>query len=131
MSQFTISERHQRSYSPLGLMVLSGPGEEYKAGSHWMVGDQNGYAEIRLMHDSKAYMKNTLYVEHLVIKEDRRRRGYGSMLFRKIEAMARNLGVDYVQLDSESDAVGFWYKMGFTALDVIYYQNKTAMIKEI
>jgi ribosomal protein S18 acetylase RimI-like enzyme len=53
------------------------------------------------------------------------------MLFRKIEAMARNLGVDYVQLDSESDAVGFWNKMGFTALDVIYYQNKTAMIKEI
>ncbi len=96
-----------------------------------MVGDQNGYAEIRLMHDSKAYMKNTLYVEHIVVKENKRGVGNGSLLFRKIEAMARNIGVDYVQLDSESDAVGFWYKMGFTALDVIYYQNKTAMIKEI
>lgn len=131
MSQFIVSERHRRSYSPSGLSVLRGPGEEYEAGSHWIVGDQHGYAEIRLMHDSKAYHYNTLYIENIVIKEPQRGHGYGRNLYQKIEEFARNINLEYIQIDSEQEANGFWHKMGFTDIDVIYYQNKTAMIKEI
>ncbi len=131
MNQFTESERHRRSYAPKGLSVLRGPGEDYSHGAIWVVADQHGYAEVRFMHDSKAYYENTLYIEDIRIKENERRKGFGRLLYEKIEAMARNMGVDYIQLDSEMDAVGFWRRMGFRDLDAVYYQNKTAMIKEI
>lgn len=45
------SDRHWRSYSPVGLLVLRGPREEYDKGSHWVVGDEHGYAEVILMKD--------------------------------------------------------------------------------
>jgi ribosomal protein S18 acetylase RimI-like enzyme len=112
-------------------MVLQGPGERYKQGSHWVVGDQHGFAELHLMRDSKSYFKNTLYIEHLAIKESCRGRGHGRALYNKIEVFARNIDVDYIQLDSEQEAVGFWYKIGFKKLDVIYYKNKTAMIIDV
>ena len=131
MNQFTESKRHQRSYTPEGLSVLRGPGEEYSAGAIWTVGDQHGYAELMLMHDSKAYHPKTLYIEDIRIKENERKKGYGRQLFQKIETMAKKMGLDYIQLDSELDAVGFWHKMNFKDIDVVYYQNKTAMIKEI
>jgi ribosomal protein S18 acetylase RimI-like enzyme len=84
-----------------------------------------------LMHDSKAYHAKTLYIEDIRIKENERRKGYGRRLYQKIETMASKMGLDYIQLDSEPDAVGFWHKMNFQDFDVVYYQNKTAMIKEI
>ena len=130
MSQFIVRKRHRRSYSPEGLMVLRGPKEKFKPGSHWVVADENGHAELILMDDARAYQKNTLYIENIVIKEPRRRRGYGRGLFHKIEVFARNLGVDYLQLDSEKDVIDFWHKMGFEEIDVIYYKEKTAMIKK-
>ena len=112
-------------------MVLRGPKEHYKQGSHWVVGDQYGYAKLQLMHDSKSYHENTLYIEHLAIKEPIRKRGHGRALYKKVELFAQNIGVDYIQLDSEQETVGFWNKMGFSEIDVIYYQNKKAMIKKI
>ena len=36
-----------------------------------------------------------------------------------------------IQIDSEKDVVEFWNKMGFKNIDVVYYHEKTAMIKEI
>lgn len=131
MSPFTVKKRHLRSYSPEGLMILRGPGEDYGPGSHWVVGDQHGFAEVKLMHDSMAYNKNTMYIDHIAIREDQRGKGFGRLLFKKTEKFARNLGVDYIQLDSESEAVGFWKKMGFKKLDVVYYKEKTAMIKGV
>jgi ribosomal protein S18 acetylase RimI-like enzyme len=113
------------------LIVLRGPKERYKQGSHWVVCDKHGYAELLLMPDSKSFHLNTLYIEHLAVKEPLRGRGYGKNLYLKVETFAHNIGVDYIQLDSEQEAVGFWSKMGFKALDTIYYQNKTALIKEI
>jgi GNAT superfamily N-acetyltransferase len=112
-------------------MILRGPGEDYGPGSHWVVGDQHGFAEVKLMHDSMAYNKNTMYIDHIAIREDQRGKGFGRLLFKKTEKFARNLGVDYIQLDSESEAVGFWKKMGFKKLDVVYYKEKTAMIKRV
>ncbi|MCW4012078.1 MAG: GNAT family N-acetyltransferase [Candidatus Bathyarchaeota archaeon] len=131
MNAKPISERHRRSYSPEGLMVLKGPGEDYKQGSYWMVGDEHGYAEIILMEDSNAYHPNSLYIEHIVVKEPERGNGYGRTLYLLVEQFARQIGVDYIQLDSEPEAYGFWVKMGYKKIDAVYYQNKTAMIKEI
>lgn len=130
MSKF-VKDRYRRSYSPEGLMVLRGPKEDFKPGSHWVVGDELGYAELKLMEDSRSYHDNTLYIENLVIKEPIRGMGNGKKLFDKIESFARNIGVDYIQIDSEKDVVEFWNKMGFKNIDVIYYHEKTAMIKEI
>lgn len=112
-------------------MVLRGPGETYAPGALWLVGDNYGFAEIKLMDDSRAYRKNSLYIENIEIKKPLRGKGYGRALYRKVQLFAENLGVDFIQLDSEADAVGFWRKMGYTEIDVIYYQNKTAMIKEV
>lgn len=131
MSQFTVAERHRRSYSPPGLMVLRGPKEEYESGSHWVVGDEHGYAELMLMNDSKAYTPNSLYIENIVVKETQRGQGHGRELYQKIEQFAKNIGADYIQIDSESDVIDFWHKMGYNELDVVYYQNKTAMNKKI
>lgn len=131
MSHLAIEKRHRRSYSPEGLMVLRGPGEHYDQGSRWVVGDRNGYAELLYMHDSRSFQKNALYIEHLAIKEPIRGRGHGRKLYKKVEAFARNIGAEYIQLDSEKEALGFWVKMGFMELDVVYYQNKIAMIKKI
>lgn len=108
-----------------------GPGEEYTKGSHWIVGDEHGYAEIQLMEDFYAYRKNALYIEHIVIREPLRGKGYGRALYLKIERFAQNIGADYIQLDSEPEAVGFWHKMGYKDIDMVYYHNKTAMIKEV
>ena len=131
MSQSSINERHRRSYSPKGLRVLRGPGDDYGAGSHWIVGDQYGYAEIRLMHDSKAYQPHTLYIENIVVKEPLRGSGYGRKLYQKIAVFARNIHAEYIQIDSEQEALGFWQKLGFKEIDAVYYHNKTAMGKEI
>jgi len=112
-------------------MILQGPKDDFKPGSQWKVGDLHGYAELLLMDDSKAYFENTLYIEHLFVKENLRGKGYGRSLYDKVEKLARNIGVKYIQLDSEEEAVWFWLKLGFRKLNVLYYQNKTAMIKEI
>ena len=131
LKHLTINTRHQRSYSPEDLMILQGPKDDFKPGSQWKVGDLHGYAELLLMDDSKAYFENTLYIEHLFVKENLRGKGYGRSLYDKVEKLARNIGVKYIQLDSEEEAVWFWLKLGFRKLDVLYYQNKTSMIKEI
>lgn len=131
MNTKSIKKRHQRSYSPDGLMVLRGPGEDYGPGSHWIVGDEHGYAEILLMDDCKAHQPNTLYIENIVIREHQRGHGYGHALYMKIEDFARNIGADFIQIDSEAEAVGFWDKMNYTKIDAVYYQNKTAMIKPV
>ena len=83
------------------------------------------------MHDSRAYYQHTLYIENIVIKEPLRRRGYGRELYHKISSFAKNIHADFIQIDSEQEAVGFWRQLGFKEISVNYYHNKIAMIKEI
>jgi GNAT superfamily N-acetyltransferase len=125
------SERHTRTYSPEGLMVLRGTKEEYGKGSHWVVGDEHGYAEIILMKDRDALHPGTLYIEHIVVKEQERGNGYGRTLYAKVEEFARNVGAEWIQIDSEPEAVGFWRKMDYTELEKVFYKDKTAMVKRL
>lgn len=125
------SDRHWRSYSPVGLLVLRGPREEYDKGSHWVVGDEHGYAEVILMKDRDALHPDTFYIEHIFIKELERGNGYGKTLYDKVEEFARNVGVEWMQIDSEQEAVGFWRKMEYTKLDRVFYKDKTAMVKRL
>jgi ribosomal protein S18 acetylase RimI-like enzyme len=131
LSQSAVGKRYLRSYTPIGLMVIKGPKEKFSQGSRWTVGDKQGYAKLLLMRDSRAYYKNTLYIEQIEIKKKLRGRGYGRKLYQKVENFARNLGIDFIQLDSEREAVGFWHKIGFKDLNIVYYQNKTAMLKKL
>ena len=126
-----VSERHMRSYAPEGLMVLRGPKEEYGEGSHWVVGDEHGYAEIILMKDRDALHPGTLYIEHIVIKEQERGNGHGKALYASVEKFARNVGAVWIQIDSEPEAVGFWRKMDYTELEKVFYKDKTAMVKQL
>ncbi len=126
-----VSERHMRSYAPAGLMVLRGPGEDFGKGSHWVVGSMHGYAEVILMKDRDAIHQDTFYVEHIVVKEQERGNGYGKALYALVEEFARNVGAEWIQIDSEPEAVGFWRKMDYTELDRVFYKDKTAMVKRL
>ncbi len=125
------SDRHWQSYSPVGLLVLRGQREESDKGSQWVVGDEHGYAEVILMKDRDAVHPDTFYIEHLVIKEQERGNGYGRALYARVEEFARNVGAEWIQIDSEQEAVGFWRKMDYTELDRVFYKDKTAMMKRI
>jgi GNAT superfamily N-acetyltransferase len=103
----------------MGLLVLRGPKEEYGKGSHWVVGDEHGYAS------------DTFYIEHIVIREQERGKGYGRTLYAKVEEFARNVGTEWMQIDSEPETVGFWKKMDYTELDRVFYKDKTAMVKRV
>jgi GNAT superfamily N-acetyltransferase len=112
-------------------MVIKGPGENFGPGSHWTLGDLYGFAKVTLMNQALIYQQNTLYIEHMAIKKSLRGRGFGGLLYRKIEEFARNIGAQFVQLDSEPDSVLFWLKMGFKKMDVIYFKDKVAMVKSV
>ena len=58
-----VSERHLRSYAPDDLLVFRGPKEDYGKGSHWVVGDEYGYAEVILLRDSDAIQPDTFYID--------------------------------------------------------------------
>ena len=125
------SARHMRSYAPVGLLVLRGPGEDYGKGSLWVVGDMHGYAEVILMKDRDAIHPDTFYVEHIVVKEQKRGNGHGRALYAMVEQFARNVGAEWIQIDSEPGAVDFWRKMNYTELDRVFYKDKTAMVKRL
>jgi predicted GNAT family N-acyltransferase len=126
-----LTDRHSRSYTPDGLRVLRGAGEECKSGDYWMVGNDHGYAEVQLMRKRDSYHPESFYIEHIVINEAERGNGYGKRLNLLVEEMARKLGSKWIQIDSEPAAVGFWDKMGYTRLDKVYYKDKTAMVKRL
>lgn len=131
LGHYKVSDRYRRRYSPDGLMIIRGPKDSYKTGAQWIVGDTNGYAELLLMPDSKSYHKNTIYIENFFVKENSRGRGFGRELYFKIEKFAQNIGAEFIQIDSEMEVIGFWNKVGFYTLDIVYYWNKKAMLKEI
>ena len=126
-----LTDRHSRSYTPEGLKVLRGAGEEYKAGDYWMVGNDHGYAEVQLMKKRDSYHSESFYIEHIVINKEERGNWYGKNLYLLVEEMARRLGSKWIQIDSEPEAVGFWDKMGYTKLEKVYYKDKTAMVKRL
>lgn len=123
--------RRRRSYTPEGLIVVKGPGESYGKGSIWALGDENGYLQATLLHDSQAIHPDTLYIENMEVKPDRRGRGHGRALYLKAERFAENVGVEWIQIDSEADAVGFWSEMGFKETGRLFYAGKTSMVKRV
>jgi GNAT superfamily N-acetyltransferase len=112
-------------------MVLRGPVGEPKKGSRWILADSHGYAETVYLEDQKAINSNTFYIENLEIKTQQRKKGYGKILFSKIEQFAKNIGAEWIQIDSETDALGFWKKMGFKETEKEFYNNKVNMVKKI
>ena len=123
--------RYLRSYSPEGLMVLRGPGESYGEGSTWMVADEHGHAQVTLLPGSEAAHSGTLYVENLEVLEGARGGGHGRALYLKTERFAENVGAEWVQIDSEEEAVGFWARMGFEETGLRFYAGKRSMVKKI
>ena len=49
----------------------------------------------------------------------------------KVEQFAKNIGAEWIQIDSETEALGFWEKMGFLETGREFYGNKINMIKKI
>jgi len=125
------SGRHQRSYSPPGLRVLRGPGDAYGKGARWMVADGHGFASVELMRDHSALHPDTMYIEHLEVSQENRDQGHGRGLFRKVEAFAANVGAEWLQIDSEAEAEGFWRRMGFQETGKVFYAGKVSMAKKI
>ncbi len=125
------SNRHVRSYIPNELKVLRGAGESYKPGDYWMVGNEFGYAEVKLMKRRDSYHPDSFYIEQIVINEEHRGKGHGEKLYLLVEQMARNLGCKWIQIDSEPQADGYWVKLGYTEIPKVYYRNKKAMVKKL
>ncbi len=123
--------RRRRSYTPEGLYVVKGPGESYGKGSVWVLGDEHGYLQAALLRDSRAIHPDTLYIENMEVKPDRRGLGHGRALYRKAERFAENVGAEWIQIDSEADAMGFWIEMGFKESGRLFYAGKTSMVKRI
>ena len=131
MSQLNGQSRYNRYYAPTGLMVLRGPRGVPEKGSRWILADDHGYAETIYMEDDKAINPNTFYIENLEIKTQVRRKGHGRNLYFKVEQFAKNIGAEWIQIDSETEALGFWEKMGFNETGREFYGNKINMIKKI
>lgn len=125
------SRRHQRPYSPPGLRVLRGPGESYEKGARWMIADGHGFASVELMRDQSALHPDTMYIEHLEVSLGDRCQGQGRGLFRKVEVFAANVGAEWLQIDSEADAAGFWQRMGFQDTGKVFYGGKVSMVKRV
>jgi ribosomal protein S18 acetylase RimI-like enzyme len=123
------SKRYRRDYSPEGLLVLSGPKKDISKGSRWMLADENGYVQVELLPDEKALKKNTLYIEYIEIKTQLRRRGLGTILYKKTEKFAKNVGASWIQIDSELEALDFWIGLGFQKASISNYKDKISMIK--
>jgi GNAT superfamily N-acetyltransferase len=123
--------RRRRSYTPEDLFVITGPGESYGKGSVWVLGDEHGYVQAALLRDSRAIHPDTLYIENIEVKPDRRGRGHGRALYLKAERFADNVGALWIQIDSEADAAGFWHEMGFTETGKSFYAGKKSMVKRI
>ena len=128
---FKVEKRHKRSYAPSSLKVLKGPGENFKKGSTWMVADLNGYAQFTYRRDDNVVKSNSVYIENIEISPDRRGKGFGSNLYMKVEAFARNIGADWIQIDSELEVSGFWVRHGFRKLDITTEGKRIPMIKKI
>lgn len=56
----------------------------------------------------------TFYIKHLFVNTKYRRRTYGRALYRRLEKIARRrTGVTHMFIESTTDSIGFWTKMGF------------------
>ena len=128
---FMVNKRHMRTYAPDGLKVLKGPGENFGKGSTWMVADPNGYAQFTYRRDENVVKSNSVYIEYIEINPERRGKGFGSGLYMKVEEFARNIGADWIQIDSESEVSGFWIRHGFRKLDITPEGKRIPMIKKI
>jgi len=124
-------KRHRRPYSPPELKVIRGPGDSYGKGARWGVADGHGFASIELMSNQSALHPDTLYIEHLEVKQEDRGRGHGGDLFRKVETFAANVGAEWLQIDSEAGAVGFWLRLGFQETGKVFYSGKVSMVKRV
>lgn len=96
-----------------------------------MVGNEFGYAEVKLMKRRDSYHPDSFYIEQIVINEEHRGKGHGEKLYLLVEQMARNLGCKWIQIDSEPQADGYWVKLGYTEIPKVYYRNKKAMVKKL
>lgn len=126
-----LKKRYERFYAPKDLMVLRGTRGLPKKGSRLILADIHGYAEVYYMLDKEAINQNSLYIENLEVKSHERRKGYGRRLYHKIEQLAQNIGAEWIQIDSEPDAVNFWKKLGFMKTHKEFYGKKVNMIKKI
>jgi len=125
------SRRHQRPYSPPGLRVLRGPGDSFEKGARWMIADGHGFASVELMRDQSSLHPETMYIEHLEVSQGDRGQGHGRGLLRKVEVFAANVGAEWLQIDSEAEAAGFWQRMGFQDTGKVFYGGKVSMVKKI
>lgn len=123
--------RRNRVYVPEGLRVLYGPFEGHKKGSRWTVVDEYGCAQLEFLQDYNALNPDTVYIENFEIKPETRGKGCGRSLYLKVEHMARDIGARWIQLDSEDEATGFWYKLGFRRTSAVFYFEKVSMTKSI
>jgi ribosomal protein S18 acetylase RimI-like enzyme len=124
-------DRYRRPYAPDDLMVLRGPLNHFSKGSRWTLADINGIAQVVFLDESRAINESSLYIEHIEIKQNLRNRGFGRVLYEKLEEFAINIGANWIQLDSEQDVVGFWKKMGFQEVNKINFKNKVCMVKKL
>jgi ribosomal protein S18 acetylase RimI-like enzyme len=88
-----------------------------------------GYAWIEIRnYPDDAFNKEfkSVYVQQISIIETQRKKGYGSKLVEEIDHVAKNLEIDFIELDywmKNSDAKEFYKKHGFTKSREFVYKQ--------
>lgn len=88
-----------------------------------------GYAWIEIkFHARNAFIKQrqSVYVHHISLGEDQQKKGYGSYLMNHIYLIAKEKGIDLVELDywvNNEQARNFYNRQGFLNRQQIVYKN--------
>lgn len=85
---------------------------------NYLIRDENG--SIIAGIKGCFYLEECLYINLLVIDEDKRNQGLGSMLLNTIEAQARSMNIHLIHLDTfDFQAKDFYIKHGYEVFGVL------------
>jgi GNAT superfamily N-acetyltransferase len=87
-----------------------------------VIKDKDG--EVIAGINSKLYCWNCLYVDVLWVKEGFRKEGYGSILLKEIEGIAKESGCKLIHLDTfDFQAKDFYIRHGYEVFGVLDYSH--------
>jgi len=83
---------------------------EFAMGEKGKIGNADIFLHSRSLAREE---KGSAYLDIVDIKEDYRRKGYGTKLVYRVESYAKKHGIKMIYINSTHDSVDFWDKLGY------------------